>query len=275
VLARIRWWQAESPSKGGSALGEDLQPPCSAGSPSSRGDLTETARRIRATPAQDDRAPDFLPGTTPLWLEGRLREAEDGPAAAGHLLLPLFSGAGAYRMLLAKEPGAAAWLVRTALAFGRPSGSRRGRRLTRRGGCNSNGHRSVVAAAVHATRIQERDLALVAAAAEHHVVTVKVEKGLVTLSGTVDWDFQRRAAERAVRKLPAAAAISNQLPVRPSAPSEGRQAQDRAGDRAPGSRRGTPCHSLNSRMVTYLSAAALARGRSAAKPSSPPGRRLA
>ena len=33
-------------------------------------------------------------------------------------------------------------------------------------------------------------------------ITVKVSKGWVTLTGDVNWDYQRRAAERAVRDLP-------------------------------------------------------------------------
>jgi len=46
-------------------------------------------------------------------------------------------------------------------------------------------------------------------------VTVRVEKGWMTLSGTVDWQFQRDAAERAVRKLNGIKGVSNVLSVRP------------------------------------------------------------
>jgi osmotically-inducible protein OsmY len=46
-------------------------------------------------------------------------------------------------------------------------------------------------------------------------ITVKVEKGWVTLSGDVNWDFQRRAAERAVRDLPGVRGISNIIRVAP------------------------------------------------------------
>ena len=46
-------------------------------------------------------------------------------------------------------------------------------------------------------------------------VKIKVEKGWVTLTGEVSWDFQRRAAERAVRNLPGVRGISNLIKVQP------------------------------------------------------------
>jgi osmotically-inducible protein OsmY len=46
-------------------------------------------------------------------------------------------------------------------------------------------------------------------------VKVTVSKGWVTLRGTVEWEYQRRAAERAVRRLPGVVGISNLVTVRP------------------------------------------------------------
>lgn len=46
-------------------------------------------------------------------------------------------------------------------------------------------------------------------------VQVKVEKGWVSLSGEVEWDYQRRAAEHAVRDLVGVVGVSNQLKVKP------------------------------------------------------------
>jgi osmotically-inducible protein OsmY len=46
-------------------------------------------------------------------------------------------------------------------------------------------------------------------------VTVKVEDGWLTLRGEVRWDYERRAAERAVRNLPGVKGITNALVVRP------------------------------------------------------------
>ena len=42
-------------------------------------------------------------------------------------------------------------------------------------------------------------------------IVVKVEKGWVTLSGEVDWDFQRRLAEKAIRPLIGVVGVSNTI----------------------------------------------------------------
>ena len=44
---------------------------------------------------------------------------------------------------------------------------------------------------------------------------VKVEKGWVTLTGTVDWQYQRMAAESAVRKLSGVMCVLNNIKVKP------------------------------------------------------------
>jgi osmotically-inducible protein OsmY len=46
-------------------------------------------------------------------------------------------------------------------------------------------------------------------------VTVKVSKGWLTLEGELRWDYQRRAAERAVRDLPGVRGISNLIRIKP------------------------------------------------------------
>lgn len=46
-------------------------------------------------------------------------------------------------------------------------------------------------------------------------VTVKVEGGIVTLSGKVDWQYQRSAAENGVRPLAGVRGVINQIQVRP------------------------------------------------------------
>jgi osmotically-inducible protein OsmY len=46
-------------------------------------------------------------------------------------------------------------------------------------------------------------------------ITVKVENGWVRLTGDVNWDFQRRAAERAVRDLPGVVGVPNLIRVAP------------------------------------------------------------
>jgi osmotically-inducible protein OsmY len=46
-------------------------------------------------------------------------------------------------------------------------------------------------------------------------VKVKVEKGFVTLTGQVDWQYQRTAAEQTIRGLMGVRGVSNQLGVKP------------------------------------------------------------
>lgn len=49
---------------------------------------------------------------------------------------------------------------------------------------------------------------------EGHVQT-KVEKGWLSLTGEVEWDYQRRAAERAVRDLLGVVGVTNLVKVKP------------------------------------------------------------
>lgn len=46
-------------------------------------------------------------------------------------------------------------------------------------------------------------------------IHVTVTKGWVTLTGEVEWEYQRRAAERAVRRLSGVRGVSNQISLRP------------------------------------------------------------
>lgn len=63
--------------------------------------------------------------------------------------------------------------------------------------------------AMRAARILEWDLHLPVGA-----VSVTVEDGVVQLDGTVNWDYQRRAAEADVRKLGGVLAVANRIEVR-------------------------------------------------------------
>lgn len=51
-------------------------------------------------------------------------------------------------------------------------------------------------------------------------VKVKVDNGWVRLTGEVNWDYQRRAAERAVRDLPGVKGITNLIAVVPGVAPE-------------------------------------------------------
>jgi osmotically-inducible protein OsmY len=48
-------------------------------------------------------------------------------------------------------------------------------------------------------------------------VTASVQKGLVTLEGQVTWNFQRDAAERAIRYLAGVVTVRNSISIRPGA----------------------------------------------------------
>ena len=48
-------------------------------------------------------------------------------------------------------------------------------------------------------------------------VTVTVEDGLLTLEGTVEWNFRREAAERAVQRIRGVRAVANLIEVAPAA----------------------------------------------------------
>lgn len=45
-------------------------------------------------------------------------------------------------------------------------------------------------------------------------IQVKVEKGWITLNGEVDWDYQRKAAEKAVRSLIGVVGVSNGITLK-------------------------------------------------------------
>jgi osmotically-inducible protein OsmY len=46
-------------------------------------------------------------------------------------------------------------------------------------------------------------------------IHVTVSRGWVTLTGEVEWEYQRRAAERAVRRLSGVRGVTNQISLRP------------------------------------------------------------
>src|SRR4051794_18754763 len=69
--------------------------------------------------------------------------------------------------------------------------------------------------------IAKRALVVIAwsAMTPEDAVTVHVQKGWVTLAGTVEDAYQRRAAEIAVRKLDGVVGVSNLIEIRTSAPT--------------------------------------------------------
>lgn len=67
--------------------------------------------------------------------------------------------------------------------------------------------------------IAKRALSIIAwdATVPDDKVKVVVSSGFVTLSGEVEWNYQKTAAETAVRKLSGVRGVSNMITVRPSA----------------------------------------------------------
>jgi osmotically-inducible protein OsmY len=49
-----------------------------------------------------------------------------------------------------------------------------------------------------------------------HEITVMVEAGWITLTGEVDWEYQRQAAARAIRGLMGVTGVSNQIALKPN-----------------------------------------------------------
>src|ERR1019366_8778283 len=47
-------------------------------------------------------------------------------------------------------------------------------------------------------------------------IKLKVTKGLVTLSGVVEWSFQKRDAERSLSRLMGVKGVTNEIEVKPS-----------------------------------------------------------
>jgi osmotically-inducible protein OsmY len=62
----------------------------------------------------------------------------------------------------------------------------------------------------------------------HDRIAVKVEHGIVTLSGEVDWHFQRSEAESDIRKLGGVRSVINQILVTPTVHAEDVQGKIRA-----------------------------------------------
>ena len=77
--------------------------------------------------------------------------------------------------------------------------------------------------AARAVKILDWDLAVPSTA-----ITVKVEQGAVTLSGDVDWAYQRAEAEQDMRKLSGVKSVINNIRVRPQVQPENVRAKIRA-----------------------------------------------
>lgn len=88
------------------------------------------------------------------------------------------------------------------------------------------------------------------ASVPHPDIQIKVHQGHVTLSGVVEWQFQRLAAEQAVRKLGGVIGISNLITLKPKAAAPGHV------HLSGGNWGGWQCNRLRPRAVLRIGAAA-------------------
>jgi osmotically-inducible protein OsmY len=77
--------------------------------------------------------------------------------------------------------------------------------------------------AARAARILNWDVAV-----PHHRISVKVEHGIVTLTGQVEWHYQRAEAEYDVRKLGGVRGVVNEIIVMPNVRADDVRAKIRA-----------------------------------------------
>lgn len=77
--------------------------------------------------------------------------------------------------------------------------------------------------AARAARILNWDVAV-----PHHRISVKVEHGIVTLTGQVEWHYQRAEAEYDVRKLGGVRGVVNEIIVTPNVRADDVRAKIRA-----------------------------------------------
>jgi len=60
-------------------------------------------------------------------------------------------------------------------------------------------------------------------------IKLTVEKGWVTLEGTVDWQYQKSLAESAIKKLRGVVGITNNITLKPQVTAERDKVEDRRG----------------------------------------------
>ncbi|HEV7526827.1 MAG TPA: LuxR C-terminal-related transcriptional regulator [Acidimicrobiia bacterium] len=133
-----------------------------------RGDLREAARLVegyRGEPA----APAVAFGADLyVWLEARLREAEEQPVVAMEILASVYDAPAAHKRLLIEQPGAAAWLVRVALAVGDVDRAQSVAGVVQQLADDNLPLACVASSAMHATGLLRRDAGALCSAAGNH-----------------------------------------------------------------------------------------------------------
>jgi DNA-binding CsgD family transcriptional regulator len=133
-----------------------------------RGELREAARLVERYRGELAAPAVAFGADLYVWLEARLREAEEQPAAAIGILASVYDDPAAHKRLLIERPGAAAWLVRIALAVGDRERAESVAGVTEQLADDNRPQASVAASAMHATGLLRRDAGSLHAAAGNH-----------------------------------------------------------------------------------------------------------
>jgi DNA-binding CsgD family transcriptional regulator len=132
-----------------------------------RGELGEADAHVAAA------RHELFGAATHSWIRGQMAEARIGPEGALGIMDDLDpdrpAGASAYRCLFLEEAGSAAWLVRLALAAGDERRAESAVGEAEHLAAENREYPSIVARAVHARGLLERDASLLEEAASLHV----------------------------------------------------------------------------------------------------------
>ena len=132
-----------------------------------RGDLDEATRRVDQCHDAAAERMGFGWGNC-FWIRARIVEARHGALAAVDAASPIYDDMAVHTCILVEEPGAAAWLVRLALAAGDVPKARKVIACSEQIAADNEEVASVEMAAIHARGLFEREPAGLARAATGH-----------------------------------------------------------------------------------------------------------
>jgi DNA-binding CsgD family transcriptional regulator len=132
-----------------------------------RGDFDEATHRVEQCEQNGELRTGFGCGQS-HWIEARIVEARRGPSAALEASHAMYDDVAAHKRLLVEEPGAAAWLVRVALAAGDVTRARKVVACSQQVAADNDDIAAVEVAAIHARGLFDRDPGPLTRAAEGH-----------------------------------------------------------------------------------------------------------
>jgi DNA-binding CsgD family transcriptional regulator len=133
-----------------------------------RGDLLRAAEQVGRHRAALIDSPTTCGSARGLFVEAQLTHAQHGAERAMAALLPIYDDLPGHRVLLAEEPSAAGWMVRTAVATGEHDRAAAVVAAAVELAAENRGFPTLAAAAAHARGVFDQDsMALVRAARRH------------------------------------------------------------------------------------------------------------